>query len=72
MNSQKLKAKMVEHRISQRVLAKMLDINLVTLNHKINGSAKFNIDEIRKIIDILNLSGDEVMLIFFPDELTET
>lgn len=72
MNSQKLKAKMVEHRISQRVLAKMLDINLVTLNHKLNGSAKFNIDEIRKIIDILNLTGDEVMLIFFPDELTET
>jgi len=69
MNSNKLKAKLVECGETQRSLADALDIDVATINKKVNGKALFNANEIKKIIELLKLSGDEVISIFFAEEL---
>lgn len=66
INSDKLKAKIVENGLKQTVVAKALDISPTTLNYKINKKTKFTTDDISKLIRVLKLSCDDVMAIFFP------
>lgn len=62
----KLKGKMVECGISQERMAEHLGINRSTLCRKMSGGGLgFTIGDVNKIIDILELTRDEVMSIFF-------
>ena len=46
-------------------LAEVLEISPETLCDKIFGDVEFSDDEIRKIVDLLTLTEDEVYLIFY-------
>lgn len=63
MNSNKLKGKMIEKSYTQKNLAKELGITPQSLNAKINKRSQFTLDEVVKIISILDI--DNPMEIFF-------
>lgn len=51
----KLKGLMKEKEITQEKLAKMIDITPQSLNSKLNNRRLFNLDEVKKICDILDI-----------------
>ncbi|NFO86501.1 DUF739 family protein [Clostridium botulinum] len=63
MNSNKLKGKMIEKSYTQKNLAKELGITPQSLNAKINKRSQFTLDEVVKIVSILDI--DNPMEIFF-------
>lgn len=60
-----LKSKMVLHGRTQRDLAKYLGMSEVAVNKKFQGVLRFNVNDIRRLKEYLNLSNDEVVEIFF-------
>jgi DNA-binding Xre family transcriptional regulator len=59
----KLKAYMVENRITQKELSNLLKISAVALNQKINGTGgDFNLNEVRNICRHLKISSDEYFI----------
>ena len=65
MNTNMLKAKIVENGDTQAVLAAALGISASNLNDKINGKASFRQDEIALIKGRYHLTAVEVDSIFF-------
>lgn len=65
MNDRKIKAKMVELRVTQKDLARELGISIQNLNAKLNGRAVLNIYEAAKITEILKI--EDPIEIFFTD-----
>lgn len=59
-----LKSKMILQEKTQAEIAKVLDLSLVAVSKKINGVIKFNLEEVKKIKQYLNLTNDEVVEIF--------
>lgn len=59
INTQKIKAKMTEKKITQVQLAKLLGIDPSTLNRKINNKNGDNltVKEVQKIINILDINN---------------
>lgn len=53
-------------------LAWKLGINAATLYRKKTGISDFTRSEIQRISEILSLSRDEVVAVFFAEELAET
>ena len=73
MNTAKVKGKMREHEITQEEMAKRLGIALSTLNRKLQSGTdgdSFTVGEFRKMIDVLQLSDDEVISIFFDQKVS--
>lgn len=71
MNSRKLKGLIVEKDGSQAVLAEAMGLSLSRLNAKINGNdAEFGQTEIAFIRERYKLSRDEVIDIFFMEEVS--
>lgn len=66
MNGNKLKGKIVEKQFTQEKLAEMLGISVQTLNAKLNGRKKFNLDEVVSITHILAIQ-DPVDIFFEND-----
>lgn len=66
MNERKLKAKLVEKGISVETISHKIGINPSTFYRKIK-SDSFTIAEVRIIIEVLQLTYDEIMDIFFSD-----
>lgn len=66
MNERKLKAKLVEKGISVEAISYRIGINPSTFYRKIK-SDSFTIAEVRIIIEVLQLTHDEIMDIFFSD-----
>ncbi len=64
-NINKLKAKIVENGYKMRTLSEKLGICEVTLRRKINNKSEITIAESQKIREILNLTKDEYLEIFF-------
>lgn len=64
MNMDKLKGRVVEYRIQQEDLGKIIKLSSRSINRKLNGHSKFNQEEISKIKKLLNLTNDEVVEIF--------
>ena len=60
----KLKAEMVKKDVSISELSEKLGIHYNTLSKKLN-SGEFTLSEMRSIAKILNLSGAEILDIFF-------
>ncbi|MFT8351163.1 DUF739 family protein [Clostridium saccharoperbutylacetonicum] len=69
MNFNKLKGKMTEMEYTQEKLAVKLGITLQSLNSKINNRSQFNFGEIIKIINVLQINSNEIVEIFFKDNI---
>ena len=59
-----LKSKMILQEKTQLEMAKVLGLSLVSVSKKINGVIKFNLEEVKKIKEYLNLTDEEINLIF--------
>ena len=64
VDSDKIKGRMREKRITQKQLAEKLMISQPVLCQRLNNVRKFNIDEIANISLILDLNADEVYIFF--------
>jgi len=61
-----LKGKMREKRITQSEMAKMLNVDVSTLNRKLNDvNAEFSIKEAKIIVEKLQLTSEQATAIFF-------
>lgn len=69
MNKNALLAKLAYEGIDQRKLAKEMNITENTLSRKINGKNYFTLGEVNSIKEILKLSGDEILAIFFVNDV---
>lgn len=49
---------------TQSEMAKVLGMSLVSVSKKINGVIKFNLEEVKKIKEYLNLTDEEINQIF--------
>lgn len=65
MSFDKLKGKMTEGHLSQRIMAQKLGITVQALNAKLNGRSQFTLGEVVKITEILSLK-DPVDIFFKP------
>lgn len=68
VNSNKLRAKMIEQGYSVGTISESLGINQATLYRKMD-SGNFTIKEAKDLAKILHLDKDEVNAIFFADEV---
>lgn len=69
INTLKLKAAIVESGLNQEQVAKMLGVSLCTFNYKLNGVSEFKTSEIKKLAELLRLTTDKTMQIFFTDQV---
>jgi DNA-binding XRE family transcriptional regulator len=65
MNKNRLNAVMAVNGETQKLLAKVIGVNLPNLNAKINGHVDFRANEIKQIKDHYGLTAAEVDEIFF-------
>lgn len=65
MRSNKLKAKFVEKEMSVKDVCVFLGLSKTSLLSKMNGRTQFKLNELRKIVDELDLTQAEVKEIFF-------
>lgn len=68
-NTAKLKAKIIEKGLLQEAVAMQLGMTSATFNYKVNNKTEFKASEIRLLIAILSLTSDEVVTIFFADNV---
>ena len=59
-----LKSKMILQEKTQSEMAQVLGLSLVSVSKKINGVIKFNLEEVKKIKEYLNLTDEEINQIF--------
>lgn len=59
MNSDKLKGLIKEKALTQKELAKMLDMSTQSLNAKINKKKQFTLNEVINMIEKLNIEEPE-------------
>ena len=67
-----LKSKRVLKGMYQHEVAKDIGISHKTYNFKENGKVEFNVEEILKVIECLDLNFDEVNDIFFSNKLPKS
>ncbi|HCY07134.1 MAG TPA: DUF739 domain-containing protein [Erysipelotrichaceae bacterium] len=72
INDLKLKAKMVEKGYSQLDMADYLNISYFTFNLKINNKRLFTLLEVQKISELLGLTEQEIIIIFFTNNVYES
>lgn len=61
----KIKGLMREKRYTQPVLAKELNISLSALNHKLNGLAAWQWDEMERLLKVLEIPSEQIGDYFF-------
>lgn len=71
MNTLKLKLKRLEKNLTQKCTAKAIGTSTKTYCLKEGGKSEFDRTEIVSLIILLNLSDEDVMEIFFNDEITK-
>jgi hypothetical protein len=71
-NRRLFEQKVIESPYTMDELAWKLGINAATLYRKKTGISDFTRSEIQRISEILSLSRDEVVAVFFAEELAET
>lgn len=69
MNIIELKVKLMRSNMSVEDLAQRMGINKVTLYRKIKGKSQFDLNEIKEVAAILNLTQNEIFSIFFTSQL---
>jgi len=65
VNTNKVKARMVELGLNQEDVAKMLGIDYSTFNIKINNNRRFYADEVAKLCEILGLDTSNQLREYF-------
>ena len=65
MNLRKLKGKIIEKGYTAEQLAKKIGIGNTSMSYKMKQHKPFNLFEMKKIIELLDLSSEEIMNIFF-------
>lgn len=65
----KLRGRMVENRYTLKKLADSIGISSASLVRKINGMTDFTVGESAKVKELLNLSNEDYLDIFFINEL---
>lgn len=65
VNVQMLRGKMVEKRFTQESLSKAIGMHISTLNRKLKDGEDFTIGETNKIVEVLGLTQEEALAIFF-------
>ena len=60
-----LKAKIVEKGITAKSMCKDIEMPYATWCSKVSGRNQFNVEEVKKITKVLNLSSEEMISIFF-------
>lgn len=65
MNKNKLKGKIREQGLTYKILAKKIGISVTSVNYKVNGQNLFNHEEMIKLREILRLTDNEIIEIFF-------
>lgn len=63
------KAEVVRKGLTLSEVARKLGLDPASLSRKINGNSDFYRGEIERIINLLNLSGENVLRIFLPTNL---
>lgn len=66
-NANKLRGKFVEMGLTQQEVSCILGINPSTLQRKMSGESEFNRGEIALLRKTLNLTSEEVEVIFFAE-----
>ncbi len=61
--------KVRESGVTYRHIAKCLGITPQGLSMKVTGKSPFRLDEVQKIKAVLHLSSEDVMAIFFADDV---
>lgn len=69
MNSERLRAAMNARGVGVNELKTALGISRSATSRRLNGFAEFNREDILKIRDFLELTDDELVVIFFTDEV---
>lgn len=59
----KLKGKRVEKGLTQDDISRLINMERATYVRKENGKAKFNLDEINKILDVLDCKFEDIFLV---------
>ena len=65
MNSNKLKAKIIEKGFTVTGFPEAIDMDYSAFNRRMNNMEKFSIGEARKIKEVLTLTDEEASSIFF-------
>ena len=65
MNKNKLKGKIRKKGLTYKILAKKIGISVTSVNYKVNGQNLFNHEEMIKLREILRLTDNEIIEIFF-------
>lgn len=67
-NTEELKRKMSEKKISNEEMARALEINPSTLYRKLqSGGENFTVGQMHRIVEVLGLNHEEVALIFLAN-----
>lgn len=70
MQRHMLKAAIISNGMTMKEFAGKLGVCRTTLWRKINNLNMFTLADIRTTVDTLNLSGDEIMDIFFTEKVS--
>lgn len=60
-----LKKRLKQEKINYKIVSETVGISISAFTNKMNGVSEFTLTEIIKIIDLLNLTPEEVLSIFF-------
>lgn len=69
MKSNLLKSARVKQSLTQQEVAKKIGISSSSYSYKESGSVSFKLNEINKLMKILNLTQQDVFEIFFTDKV---
>ena len=69
MNYPELRAAMARKNISIPQLAVLLGMSKKTIYSRFSGDTDFSLSEIQRIAKILELSNDEILIIFFTEKV---
>lgn len=69
MNNQLLNDRIEESKLSKNTIAEALGLSRQGLYNKLNGVREFKGSEIKKLIQLLELSDDDQRCIFFADDV---
>ena len=69
VNSQKIKGRMVERKITQAELAKAMNLSQPALNQKINNVRAFTLEEAVYLQEFLKIDNEDFKTYFFADSV---
>ena len=67
--SRELKSIRVKNGITQEEIAEKMEMSVSAYSKRENGLIEFNVPEIKKIKEVLGLNDEDIIRIFFGDEV---